>query len=61
MPGRGTIHVTFIPKQILEKYEVAGKKLFVVFANLEKALNRTPKEVSWLVSRRIGIIEREGH
>ena len=36
MPGRGTIHAIFILWHMLEKYEMAGRKFFATFVNLEK-------------------------
>ena len=59
MPRRGTIDAIFILRQVLEKYEIAGGKLFVVFVNLEKAFDRVSREVIWWILRRKGVVERE--
>ena len=44
MPGGGTTDAIFIMRQLVEKHEVAGKNLHVVFVDLEKALDRVPRE-----------------
>ena len=36
MPGRGTVDAGFNLKRLTEKYQSKGKKLFYVFADLEK-------------------------
>ena len=40
-------------------YEAAGKKLYLVFVDLEKAFNRVPRKVTWWALRRKGVLERE--
>ena len=45
MPGRETIDAIFILRQIFKNYKMAGRKLYVVFVDLEKAFDRVPKEV----------------
>ena len=37
LPGRGTTDAIFIMRQLLEKYEMAGRNLYMVFVDLEKA------------------------
>ena len=59
MPGRGTTDAIFILRQLLEKYEMAGRDLFMVFADLEKPFDRVPREVIWWSLRRKGVLERE--
>ena len=59
MPGRGTTDAIFIMRQLLEKYEMAGRDLYMVFVDLEKAFNRVPREVIWWSLRRKGVLERE--
>ena len=39
---QGTID--FILRQILEKYEMAGRKMCVVFVDLEETFDSVPKE-----------------
>ena len=59
MTGRGTTDVIFIMRQLLEKYEMVGRDLYMVFADLEKAFDRVPREVIWSSLRRKGALERE--
>ena len=58
MPGRGTTDAIFILRQLLEKYEMAGRDLYVVFVDLEKAFDHVPREVIWWSLRRKGVLER---
>ena len=59
MPGRGTTDAIFIMRQLLEKYEMAGRDLCMVFVDLEKAFDRVSREVIWWSLRRKGVLERE--
>jgi len=43
----------------MEKYEMAGKRLCIVFVDLEKAFDRVPREVIWWALKRKGVMERE--
>ena len=45
-------------RQLLEKYEMAGRDLYMVFVDLEKAFDRVPGEVIWWSLRRKGVLER---
>ena len=44
MPGRGTVHTVFVLRRLTKKFR-AKNKLFFVFADLEKAFDRVPREV----------------
>ena len=59
MPGRGTTDAIFIMRQLLEKYEMAGRDLPMVYMDLEKAFDRVPREVIWWSLSRKGGLERE--
>jgi len=61
MKGKGTINGIFIVRQMQEKVRVKNKKIYFGFVDLEKALDRVPREViiwamhklrvdEWLVS-----------
>ena len=52
MPGRGMTEAIFIMRQLLEKYEMAGRDLYMVFVDLEKAFDCVPREVIWWSLRR---------
>ena len=59
MPGRRTTDAIFILRQMLEKYEMARRKLYVVFVDLEKAFGRILREVNWSAARKKCLIEKE--
>ena len=44
---------------MLEKYEIAGRKLYVAFVDLEKVFDRVPSEMIWWALRKKGVTERE--
>ena len=43
VPGEGSTDAIFLVRQMMEKYEAAGKKLYLVFVNLEKTFDRVPR------------------
>ena len=59
MPGRGTADAIFILRQILEKFEMTGRILHVVFVDLEKPFHRVPRGAIWWALRKKGVIEIE--
>ena len=58
MLGRNTIDAIFKTRQMMEKYEVTGRKLYMVFVDLKKAFDHVPRELISLALRRKGV-ERE--
>ena len=52
MPGRGSIDAVFILTQMFGKYKMVGRKLYMVFFNLEKAFDHVPREVIWWALRK---------
>ena len=45
MPERGTIDAMFILRRLQEEYNAKGKKLYICFVDLEKALDKVPRKV----------------
>ena len=58
MPGKGTIHVIFV-RRIMKKYEAPGRKLLMVYVDLEKAFDRDPREIIRWAPRRKEVMERK--
>ena len=57
MPGKGTIDVIFIARQLQEKYLGKNKNLYFAFVDLEKAFNRVPRDVVRLAMIKLNIDE----
>ena len=57
MPGKGTIDVIFIARQLQEKYLGKNKNLYFAFVDLEKAFDRVPSDVVRLAMRKLNIDE----
>ena len=53
MPGRITIDVIFIVRQLKEKFHATNKTMYIAFVDLEKAFYRVPRSVIWLALRKI--------
>ena len=56
MPGKGTTDAIFIMRKVEKKHQ-AKKKLYYVFADLEKKFDRVPREVLRWVLRKMGVDE----
>ena len=56
MPGKGTVHAIFI-RRIMKKYDAPGRKLLMVYVDLEKAFDRNPREIIRWAPRRKRVME----
>ena len=54
MPGKGTMDAIFIGRRMLEEYQKKNKKLYMCFADMEKAFDRVPRKVMELAMRKKG-------
>ena len=45
MQGRRIVDAVFIFRQMLEKLEMAKRKLYTVFVDVKKAFNRVPRKL----------------
>ena len=55
--GRSMTDAIFIVRQLQEKYLAKSKDLWMAFVDLEKALDRVPREVVWWALRYLGVDE----
>ena len=58
VPDRGTTDAIFIFCWLQEKYFAANIQLYIVFADLEKALEKVPRKVILWALRSVGAVER---
>ena len=57
MKGKGTTDAIFMARQMQENFRVKGIKLYFGFVDLEKAVDRVPREVvSWAMLK-LGVEE----
>ena len=53
MPERRTIDAVFFLRRMQEEYHAKGKKLYMCFAEIEKALDRVPMKVlEWAMKKK---------
>ena len=57
MPGKGTTNAIFIMRQVQEKHQAKKKKLYYALMDLEKAVDRVPREVVRWALRKLGVDE----
>ena len=55
--GKGTTDAIFMARQMQENFRVKGKKLYFGFLDLEKALDRVPREVISWAMHKLGVEE----
>ena len=55
VPGKGTVDVIFMVRQLQEKFLEKRKDLFFAFVDLEKAFDRVPREVVRWALRQLGV------
>ena len=56
-PGRGTTDEIFVLRQLQEKYLTKHRKLYMAFADLEKAFDKVSQKVLWWALRVVGLPE----
>jgi len=56
MEGKGTTDNIFIVRQ-MQKFRAKGKKLYLGFVDLEKAVDRVPREVIRLAMQKLRVEE----
>ena len=58
MPGKETTDVMFALRMLMEKYRKDQRELHFVFMDLEKALDRLPREELWYCMRKSGMAKK---
>jgi len=53
--GKGTTDAIFTKRQMQEKFRAKGNKLYFGFVDLEKAIDRSPREVMRWTVRKLGV------
>ena len=57
IPGKGTIAALFLVRRLQEEHRAKGKKMYMCFADLEKAFDRVPRRVMKWAMRKKGLPE----
>ena len=53
MPGKGTTHALFLVRRMQEEFRGREKKLYMCFADLEKAFDKVPTKVmEWALRKK---------
>ena len=55
MSKRGSTNAIFILRKLQEKHLASNKPLYMVFVDLEKAIERVPQDVIWWAMRELGV------
>ena len=58
MPGKETTDAKFALRVLMEKYREGQRELHCIFAGLDKAYDRVPREELWYCMRKSGIMEK---
>ena len=57
MSGKGTVDAIFIVRRMQEKYQKKDKKLYICFADMEKAFDGVPRKMTQWATRKKGLSE----
>ena len=58
MPGKGTTNAMFALRMLMKMYRESRRKIYCVFADLEKAYDKVPQEELWYCMRKSGIAKK---
>ena len=58
MPGKGTTNTMFALRMLMKMYRESRRKIYCVFADLEKAYDKVPQEELWYCMRKSGIAKK---